>query len=248
MQKKMARLLLFVFAFVIFGASLWQVYLIRDGSYAVCYSRENEAYLFLAGSHTGFHSRGITYPFRLGLGYLFGGYVAAGLAEPKDEQPALIVFHITPGSLEREVDDLSEKDQDASFITPFSDGLYGACPGSVLCKWTGKRFAPATPEQLKSVGGLENLVRRSTGNRPVNGWFITPTYAPDQKSEIPIGKPMSVIMQNHGQTRGLHNWITVDIARTGLPVERVYDVDGRKLKLVSKATYDKMFSSTHAEK
>ena len=31
MQKKMARLLLFVFAFVIFGASLWQVYLIRDG-------------------------------------------------------------------------------------------------------------------------------------------------------------------------------------------------------------------------
>jgi hypothetical protein len=123
MQKKTARLLLFVFAFVILGASLWQVYLIRDGSYAVCYSRENEAYLFLADSHTGFHFRAITYPFRLGLAYLFGGYVAAGLApEPNDQQPSLIVLHITPASLEQEVDDLNEKDQDASFITPH------ACP------------------------------------------------------------------------------------------------------------------------
>jgi hypothetical protein len=247
MQKKTARLLLFVFAFVIFGASLWQVYLIRDGSYAACYSRENEAYLFLAGSHTGFRFRAITYPFRLGLGYLFGGYVAAGLSERNDEQPSLIVLHITPASLEQEVDELNEKDQDASFITPFSDGLYGMCPGSVLCKWTGKRFEPATTEQLKSVGGSENLVRGSTENQPVNGWLITKTYAVGQH-EIPIGKDITVIMENHGQTGGIYNWITVDILRTGRPIERVYDVDDRKLKLVSKATYDEIFAAQHAAK
>lgn len=247
MQKKTARLLQFVFAFVIFGTSLWQVYLIRDGSYAACYSRDNEAYLFLAGSRTGFHFRAITYPFRIALGYLFGGYVAAGLFERDDMQPSLIVLHITPASLEQGVDDLNEKDQDASFITPFSDGLYAMCPGGVLCKWTGKRFELATTEQLKSVGGIENLLRGSTRNQPVNGWLITETYAVGHH-EIPIGKDITVIMENHGQIGGVYNWITVDILRTRRPIERVYDVDARKLKLVSKATYDQIFAAQHAAK
>lgn len=248
MQKKPVRLLLFAFAFVVFGASLWQVHFLRDGSYATCYSRENEAYLFLAGSHTGYHFPAIAYPFRLAVGYLFGGYVAAGLAEPNDQQSSLIILHITPASLERQIYAFTEKDQGASFITPFADGLYGMCPGVVLCKWTGKRFEPATPEQIKSVGGFESLVRGSTGNQPVNGWFITPTYAPGQKPEIRIGNAIAVIMQNHSQIGGAFNWITVDIARTGQPVERVYDVDGRWLKLVSKANYDKIFSAQHTAK
>lgn len=247
MQKKPHRLWLPVCAFVVFGASLWQIHFIRDGSGATCYSRENEAYLLLSASHTGHHFRASTFPFRFALGYFFGGYVAAGLFERDDQQSSLIVLHITPASLEREIDPLNERDQDASFITPFTDGLYGMCPGSVLCKWTGKRFEPATPEQIKRVGGLENLVRGSTENQPVNGWLITKTYAVG-RHDIPIAKDITVIMQNHGQTGATFDWITVDIARTGRPVERVYDVDGRKPKFVSKVTYDKIFAAQQAAK
>ena len=243
MQKKTARLLPFVFAFVIFGASLWQIHFIRDGSSATCYSRQNEAYLFLADSHTGYHFPAIAYPFGLALGWV-GGYAAA--SDPSDQQPSLIVLHITPTSLERQIDPLNERDQDASFITPFEDGLYASCPGGVLCKWTGKRFEPATPDQIKSVGGFENLVLGSTGNQPVNGWLITKTFAVGQH-EIPLGKDITVIMQNHGQTGAIYNWITVDILRTGRATERVYDVDARRLKLISKATYDEIFAAQHTQ-
>ena len=67
-------------------------------------------------------------PFGFALAQV-SGYAAAGLLRPNDTQPILIVLHITPTSLERH--SLNEKDQDVSFITPFADGLYGMCPGSI---------------------------------------------------------------------------------------------------------------------
>ena len=243
MQNKTQRIFLHVFGSVLICALLWPIHLVSDGSYATCYSRENEAYLFPSGSHIGYHFPAIAYPFGFALAHV-SGYAAAGLLRPNDTQPILIVLHITPTSLERH--SLNEKDQDVSFITPFADGLYGMCPGSILCKWTDKRFEPATPDQIKSVGGVENLVRGSTGGQPVNEWLITRTYAAGQKSEIPIGKEITIILQNHGQTRGINNWITVDIVRAGRTSDRVYDVDARKPRLVSKATYDRIFAAQHA--
>lgn len=245
MQNKTLRVFLYVFASVLICALLWPIHLVSDGSYATCYSRENEAYLFLSGSHVGYHFPAIAYPFGFALAHV-SGYAAAGLFQPNDTQPVLTVLHITPTSLERQIDSLNDKDQDASFITPFEDGLYGMCPWSILCKWAGKRFEPATPDQIKSVGGVEHLVRGSTGGQPVNGWLITQTYAAGQKSEIPIGKEVTIILQNHGQTNGINNWITVDIVRARRTFDRVYDVDGRKPRLVSKATYNRIFVAQHA--
>src|SRR5882724_10568301 len=136
---------------VVLGAFL-QMHLVRDWSGATVYSRENEAYIFMGDSHTGYHFPYVAYPFLI-LREFF--HVST---EANDEHSAALVLHITPTSIDRQIYvpvDLNHSGP--LFITPFEDGLYGMCPGETLCKWTGKNYEPATTEQQLKVGGIEHL-------------------------------------------------------------------------------------------
>jgi hypothetical protein len=244
MRNKRAVILFALFVVVIVLSLYFQMRLVRDWSGATVYSRENEAYIFLGDSHTGYHFPYVAYPFLILRGFLHVG------TEANDQHSAALVFHFTPTSIDRQIYvpvNLNHSSPD--FITPFEDGLYGMCPGGTLCKWTGKSYEPATPEQQLKVGGIEHLIREDTGDRPVNGWVIHRTFRAGEQFKAQVGKDIVIAVQNHNKESSVYNWVTVDLLRAGKPPEHLYNVDGRKPRLVTKATYDRIFprESTHVQ-
>lgn len=238
MPTKAARLLFgLLLAALVLGIFL-QMHLVVDWSGATVYSRENEAYILMGESHTGYHFPYIAYPFLMAL-QSFGAATS-----PSDEHAAALVLHITPTSLDQQIwvpTDLNHSSP--LFVTPFEDGLYGMCPGGTLCKWTGKSFEPATPEQLQRIGGTDRLIRGGFGNQPMNGWVVHQSGRPGEKFTAQVGKDIEVTIQNHNKEASTYNWVTIDLFRPGQPPEHLYNVDGRKPRLVTKATYDHIFST-----
>jgi hypothetical protein len=241
MRKKMIAILFTLFLVTLVPGTPLQMHLVRDWSGATVYSRENEAYIFMGDSHTGYHFPYVAYPFLILQGFLHIGN------EANDEHSAALVLHITPALIDQQIYmPANENHSSPDFITPFEDGLYGMCPGGTLCKWTGKSYEPATTEQQQKVGGIEHLVRGDTGDQPVNGWVIHRTYRPGEQFKAQVGKDITIAVQNHNKEGSVYNWVTVDLLRDGKPPEHLYNVDGRKPRLVTKATYDRIFRTEGA--
>ena len=236
MRNKRATISFALFVVVIVLNLYFQMHLVRDWSGATVYSRENEAYIFMGDSHAGYHFPYVAYPFLIFREYLHVG------TQADDEHSAELVFHVTPTSIDRQVYvpvDLNHSGP--HFITPFEDGLYGMCPGGTLCKWTGKSYESATPEQELRVGGIEHLVRGDTGNQPVNGWVIHRTFRPGEQFRAQVGKDIVIVVQNHNKEGSVYQWVTIDLLRADKPPEHLYNVDGRSPRRVTKATYDRLF-------
>ena len=241
MRPKTTRLLFGLLSVSVVFGTLLQMRAVRDWSGATIYSRENEAYIFMGESHTGYHFPYIAYPFLLGLQY-FGA-----VTSPSDEHAEALVFHITSTSIDQQRWVPTDLNHSGPLdVTPFEDGLYGMCPGGTLCKWTGKSFEPATPEQKQKVGGIEHLARGNTGNQPVNGWVIHGTGRPAEKFIVQVGKDIEIAVQNHSKDARGYDWATIDLLRHGQPPEHLYNVDGRKPRIVNKAIYDSIFSTKGA--
>ena len=241
MRNKRAATMFALFFVVLVLSLSFQMHLVRDWSGATVYSRENEAYIFMGDSHTGYHFPYVSYPFLILREFFHVGTTA------NDEHSAELVLHITPTSIDRQTYvpvDLNHSGP--LFITPFEDGVYGMCPGGTLCKWTGKSYEPATAEQQQKVGGIEHLVRGGTGKQPVNGWVIHYTYQPGEQFKAQVGKDITIAVQNHNKGGSVYNWVTVDLLSAGKPPEHLYNVDGRKPRLVTKATYDRIFPTQGA--
>jgi hypothetical protein len=241
MRNKKAAILFALFLVVVALSFSFQMHLVRDWSDATVYSRENEAYIYMGESHTGYHFPYVTYPFLIFREYFYLG------TEANDQRSAALILHVTPTSIDRQIYvpvDLNHSGP--FFITPFEDGLYGMCPGGTLCKWTGKSYEPATAEQQQKFGGIEHLVRGNTGNQPVNGWVIHRSYQPGEQFKVQVGKGIVIVVQNHNKEGSVYKWVTVDLLRDGQPPEHLYNVDGRKPRLVSKATYDHIFPTEGA--
>jgi hypothetical protein len=218
-----------------------RMHLVQDWSDATVYSRENEAYIFMGDSHTGYHFPYVAYPFLIFRGLLHVG------TEANDQHSAMWVLHITPTSIERQIYvPVNLNHSNPAFMTPFEDGIYGMCPGGTLCKWTDNSFEPATTEQQQKVGGIEHLVRGDTGDQPVNGWVISRTGRPGEEFEAQVGKDITIAVQNHNKEASPYNWVTIDLLRPRQPPEHLYNVDGRKPRLVTKFTYDSIFSTEGA--
>lgn len=233
-RKKAAVLLIFLLILSIF----LQMRLVQDWSGATVYARENEAYIFMADSHSGYHFPYIAFPF-IAFFEFFGA-----VKEANDERSAAVVLHITPNSIEREIFVPADLNHATPFyITPFEDGLYGQCAGGTLCKWTGKSFEPATIEQQHKIGGIEHLARGDTRNESVNGWVIGHSERPGGQFKAQVGKDIVISMQNHDKEDSIYKWVSADLLRSGQPAEHVYNVDGRNSRLVTKATYNRIFST-----
>src|SRR5260370_19664239 len=127
MHNKRA-VILFALFFVLFVLSFaFQMHLVRDWSGATVYSRENEAYIFMGDSHTGYHFPYVAYPFLILREFLHVGTTA------NDQHSAELVLHITPTSIDRQnyvPVDLNHSGP--GFITPFQYGLYGMWPCGTL--------------------------------------------------------------------------------------------------------------------
>jgi hypothetical protein len=217
------------------------VHIVRDSSGATIYSRENEAYIFMGESHAGWRLPYIEYPFAI-VGDYFGA-----VTERSDELSESVVLHITPASIDRQIYlPVNPNHSDPLFITPFDDGLYGMCPGLKLCKWTGTSFEPATSEQEQRIGGIDHLLRGDREDHPVNGWVIRSSGRPGDHFVARVGKEIVITMENHNKEASPYAWVTIEMLRAGQQSVQLYNVDGRKPRFVTKATYDRLFSTSSA--
>ncbi len=237
MKNKKAVAVCGVFLVAVLGIVL-HVYIVVDWSGATIYSRENEAYIFMGESHSGWRLPYIEFPFSF-----LGEYLGA-VTEESDSLSESIVLHITPTSVDRQVYlPTGENHTGPIFIVPFDDGLYGICPGSKLCKWTGRSFEPATPEQEQKIGGVERLVIRDLEDHPVNGWIIHRSGRPGEKFVAQVDKEIVITMETHNKEASPYAWVTIELLRAGQPSVQLYNVDGRNPRFVTKATYDRIFSA-----
>jgi hypothetical protein len=237
MKNKKAVALCGVFLVAVLSIVL-HVYIVVDWSGATIYSRENEAYIFLGESHDGWRLPYIEYPISM-LEEYFGA-----VTERSDSLSESTVLHITPTSVDRQIYLPADLNHTGPlFIVPYYDGLYGMCPGSKLCKWTGKSFEPATPEQEQKIGGVEQLVIRDREDHPVNGWIVHRSGRPGEKFVAQVDKDTVITMETHNKEASPYAWVTIEMLRAGQPSVQLYNVDARKPRFVSKATYDRIFSA-----
>ena len=236
-MKNKKAVILYGFFLVVVLTIVLHVHVVQDWSGATIYSRENEAFIWMFGSHDGWRLPYIEYPFAIIEEYF------RVPTEATDRLSEGVVLHITPTSLDRQIYlPTDENDTGPLFIIPFDDGLYGICPGSKLCKWTGKNFGPATSEQEQKIGGVEHLVIRDRESHPVNGWVIRESSHPGERFVARVGKDIVITMENHNEKASPWAWVTIDLLRVGQPSVQLYNVDGRKPRFVTKATYDRIFS------
>src|ERR1700730_3596494 len=172
MLRKGRKTVAVVVLAICFAASLYfDVFIIRDGSGGIFYSKGDEAYVFTGESHTGYRLSYFAYPFVLLAEYFYVGHT------PKDQWACSMVMHITPSNVERQPGRCGGPDVHSPVeITPFEGVFYAMCQGAIICRWNGHGYIPATEEEQRRLGGYKSLVAASQDNQLINGWRVH--YAP----------------------------------------------------------------------
>src|SRR5260370_12200110 len=234
MYKKTKKVIALVVLTIALAASVsLKVYFLRDHSGGTLFWRGEEAYLFLGAGHTGYRFSYLKYPF-VALGEYF--YV---VCFPEHKFRSSLVIHVTSSAVERHVIDDTEA-TGPGFMTPFEDGFYAMCPGSIFCKWTSNGFKPATKEEEQSHGGVDGLVRGSMDNQIVNGWHVRYTGSPSAHFEAEIGKNLVISVRNHIGNESVYQSVSIVLLRPGQAPESLYNVDGTTRR-VSKSEYERAF-------
>jgi hypothetical protein len=221
-------------------SAILHVYYLVDSSGAAVFSRGEEAYLFLDSGHEGYRVSYLAFPFAI-LREYFNAPVTR-----TDYGGCSLVIRVTPSNAERFLTHCGDPDlQYVAFVTPFEDGFYAHCRGSIVCKWTESGFVPATQEETRRVGGLSGLVKGDMNNQNVNGWNAHYAYLPGDHVEVPISNQLMISVRNHATNvqEWQYPWITVELLRPGQSPQTLYDVNGQPRR-VSKSEYENVFRQT----
>ncbi len=215
---------------------LLHAYFVTDDCGVMLFSKGEEAFLILDTGHTGTHLSYLEYPIAM-VKELFGGVYMA-----KDRRVSTTVVRVTPSAVQRYVIDLGKYTGDApQSLTPFDDGIYARCPGVVLCKWEGNAFRPATDDEQQQHGGIDHLYGGDANNQIVNGWSIhVLRNAPGDQFSVEIGQKATIVVKNTAASDTQPPKISVEMLRSGQPVENLYLTDGSPRK-VSKSEYERLF-------
>jgi hypothetical protein len=235
LQKSKRILIVTIFVAALLASLLAQLYFVSDHAGATLFQRGDEAYLFLGAGHTGSHFPALAYPLVIAKAYL------RVPVEASDVFGQFLVIRVTPSGVQRWVEDVrKDKPNGVALLTPFEDGFYARCPGTVLCKWTGNSFDPVSAEEEKRIG-IGNLYIGSFDNKVVNGWTAhVLRFAPGDHFEVQLAKDFVIAVRNYSERDWAHPSVTVDVLRPGKAPENLYRVDGRP-RLVSKSEYKQVF-------
>jgi hypothetical protein len=209
-----------------------QLYFVADHAGVTVFARDREAYLFLGGGHTGWHFPALLFPIVVAQAYL-------GVpARISDKDPQSLVIRITPEGVQSWIHPAS----DVADLTPFQEGFYARCPGSVLCKWTEKGFMRASLEEEKSIA-IDKLHSGSFDNKLVNGWnTYVLKFAPGNRFKVTLPTDIEILVQNHCKQDCAYPDVTVDLFRPGRAPENLYRADASP-RLVRKSRYKELFPS-----
>lgn len=223
-----------VLVVAIAASTYFKVYYSADGAGATLYSRGDEAYLFLGSGHTGYSCRYIQCLIIHALQYF--NYVP----EPEHEVRSVLVLRITPTGIERQVVNRGTHHW-PGFVTPFEDGFYGMCEGTVLCKLSGNDFVSATEEEQKKHDGLNRLMRDDMNDKTINGWYVRGVREATDHFELNVGGKFTIAAKNLATDARQYPNVAVDLIRPGHAPENLYHVDGTP-RTVSRAEYDRLMA------
>lgn len=227
MPSKKKWILISVTLVLLLGASLIKIYVVADHAGVTAFQRNNEVYLFLGGGHTGWRFSALSYPLVMAGGYL---HIPAA---PADVNGQSLVLRVTLEGVQR----WTNKSKDIATLTPFEDGFYARCPGTVLCKWTEKGFEVASPEDARRIG-TDNLYIGSLDNKVINGWTTHQLkFAPGDHFDIQFGQGFTISARNLSEKDSTYPNVSVDLLRAGQAPENLYRADARP-RVVSKANYE----------
>lgn len=214
---------------LVLGAWLAQLYFVADHAGVILFQKGDEAYLFMGAGHTGWHFPALSFPLVKARQYF-------NIPPDVSDQIGLsLVIRVTPEGVQRWMN----KSADVALLTPFNDGFYARCPGTVLCKWTDKGFVGASPEEEKRIG-IDNLYAGSLVDTAVNGWTTHQLkVAPGDHFEISLSRDVVIAVQNHSEYSGYPN-VTVVLLRAGRAPETLYGANTVP-RLVSRSEYERAF-------
>ena len=230
MAKAAKRIrILAVIVALILGSGLVRLYFVSDHAGATVFQRDDEAYLFLGGGHTGWHFPALFFPVVLAEEYL---HVPA---ESADEYGQSLVIRVTHAGVQRWVN----RPSGIANLTPFENEFYARCPGTVLCRWTDSGFVRASQEDEKRIG-LDNLYTGSFDNKIVNGWTTHQLkFAAGDNFEVHLGQDLAISVKNRSERDAFPN-VAVDLLRPGQAPENLYRADGEPRR-VSRSEYEQLF-------
>jgi hypothetical protein len=195
------------------------------------FQKGDEAYLFLGAGHMGWHFPALSYPWVVAKGYL------RIPTEFSDQSGQSLVIRVTPEGVQRR---WTYKSSDISLLTPFEDGFYARCPGTVLCKWTGKGFDPVNAEEEKRIG-IDNPYVGSFDNTVINGWTAhVLKYVPGDHFKVQIGQDVVIDVRNDAGSEPAYSNTSVDLLRPGKAPENLLRANA-KPRRVSWSEYEQLF-------
>ena len=156
----------------------------------------------------------------------------------------MIVVTVNQSSAERLVlHDSDGRLSGMAFLTPFEDGIFAKYRGMLLCKWSGRDFVPATPEENARHNGVSQLSHDGLHDRIFNGWYVRAASGRLGDSfEIKLNNG-SILKGRNRATSSLENAsYAIDLVQPNGNTEKLYDVDGTS-RTVSKVEYETIFST-----
>jgi hypothetical protein len=236
MDKKTKKVVGVAILAAVLAASIFEkIHFAVKGAGATVYSRGDEAVLLLGDSYSGYKFPYLKYPLVMALGYL---RVPADLS---DQRAAFTLMRVTPSGIERHQIVKTDDSTGASFVTPFEDGFYAMCPGTVLCKLTERGFERASEEERRRLDDGNLLVKGSMYGQTIHGWTVHYTrWSPGDHFEADIGKSGVISVTNLAKQDGPYLWVIVELTRPGQKSETLYDVNGA-WHWVSEREYRRIF-------
>lgn len=211
--------------------SFFQIYYIEGGGDGDLLWDSHEAFLFIHGHRRGYHVSYLGYTAELIKQY-FGV-----IPRTDDEDPFTLVVRISGSGVER----FEEKGM-FHYYTPVQQVLYAGRNDGNLWKWNSTHFELATTDEIRSLGGLNQLSKKDFND--VNGWSGRYSITSKIKGQFPIA-PDGVAMNLDVTTLNLAEGVVfVDLVRPDHAPEVIFRGDFRPHK-VSRAVYERTFSHTH---
>jgi hypothetical protein len=210
----------------------FQLHLVRDWAEdsALLWNSE-EAYLFVGWPRSGYHFTCFEYL----LAYVPGYFGVPRTYD--DNRLSTIVIRITRSSAERYVVDDLDGVGFRAYI-PHSKVIYAYNGGAALWKWVGTDFEQASPEEQQGVPLNEIALLSSKDFTSVDGWSARhslTSWPPQLEIELG-GEPVTLLVK----LASSGDELSLDLQHRGGAPQRILHVE-RKLHLVSKSEYDRIF-------
>lgn len=234
-RKRIMQVVALLLALLVLTLGFFEFHIVGDSAQdAVLLWNSDEAYLFIGWGRSGYHLTGFEYLF---------AYIPAYLGVPRtvdDNRLSMIVFRITPTSIERYVAEPYQMYSGFLAYVPRGNTIYAYDGGATLWKWAGTHFETVTPEEQRRLALDQKAFTSKKDYTNVDGWssrHSLPTWPP--KSEIELqGKPVTFFTK----VKDSGGEVSVELQVSGRTPQRVLRTKNA-WHLISRSEYERIFKS-----